>query len=77
MSDDAPLVATPSQTVGPFFHFGLTREPNGRPGSTAMWPFAGALPVKIRRPTSVPGFAGWSCSARRGGRKLRSRRTDR
>ena len=30
MSDDAPLVATPSQTVGPFFHFGLTREPNGR-----------------------------------------------
>lgn len=27
MSDDAPLIATPSQTVGPFFHFGLTARP--------------------------------------------------
>jgi protocatechuate 3,4-dioxygenase alpha subunit len=27
---DAPLVATASQTVGPFFHFGLTSRPNGR-----------------------------------------------
>jgi protocatechuate 3,4-dioxygenase alpha subunit len=25
-----PLIATPSQTVGPFFHFGLTSKPNGR-----------------------------------------------
>lgn len=29
MSDDV-RVATPSQTVGPFFHFGLTPKPNGR-----------------------------------------------
>ena len=29
MSDEA-RVATASQTVGPFFHFGLTRKPNGR-----------------------------------------------
>jgi protocatechuate 3,4-dioxygenase alpha subunit len=29
MSGEA-LVATPSQTVGPFFHFGLTSNPNGR-----------------------------------------------
>ena len=28
MTDE--LIATPSQTVGPFFHFGLTAEPNGR-----------------------------------------------
>jgi protocatechuate 3,4-dioxygenase alpha subunit len=26
----APRIATPSQTVGPFFHFGLTQKPNGR-----------------------------------------------
>jgi len=25
-----PLIATASQTVGPFFHFGLTPAPNGR-----------------------------------------------
>ena len=25
-----PLIATPSQTVGPFFHFGLTEKPVGR-----------------------------------------------
>ena len=25
-----PLIATPSQTVGPFFHFGLTSQPNDR-----------------------------------------------
>jgi protocatechuate 3,4-dioxygenase alpha subunit len=30
MSADESLVATSSQTVGPFFHFGLTTEPNGR-----------------------------------------------
>jgi protocatechuate 3,4-dioxygenase, alpha subunit len=30
MSDAGPLIATPSQTVGPFFHFGLTAKPNGR-----------------------------------------------
>jgi protocatechuate 3,4-dioxygenase alpha subunit len=29
MSGEA-RVATPSQTVGPFFHFGLTPKPNGR-----------------------------------------------
>jgi len=27
---DAPLVATPSQTVGPFFHFCLTHDTTGR-----------------------------------------------
>jgi protocatechuate 3,4-dioxygenase alpha subunit len=26
---DGPLVATPSQTVGPFFHFALTQDPTG------------------------------------------------
>ena len=30
MSADEALVATSSQTVGPFFHFGLTPAPNGR-----------------------------------------------
>ena len=30
MSGDETLVATSSQTVGPFFHFGLTPAPNGR-----------------------------------------------
>ena len=30
MSEGAPLIGTPSQTVGPFFHFGLTANPNGR-----------------------------------------------
>jgi protocatechuate 3,4-dioxygenase alpha subunit len=30
MSDASPLVATASQTVGPFFHFGLTAEARGR-----------------------------------------------
>lgn len=30
MSENDPLVATPSQTVGPFFHFSLTPRPNGR-----------------------------------------------
>jgi protocatechuate 3,4-dioxygenase alpha subunit len=30
MSEHEPLVATPSQTVGPFFHFGLTEKPMGR-----------------------------------------------
>src|SRR5215203_2529685 len=30
MSADDALVATSSQTVGPFFHFGLTTPPNGR-----------------------------------------------
>lgn len=30
MTDDEALIATASQTVGPFFHFGLTPQPNGR-----------------------------------------------
>jgi protocatechuate 3,4-dioxygenase alpha subunit len=30
MSSDDRLVATGSQTVGPFFHFGLTHQPIGR-----------------------------------------------
>ena len=30
MSDREPLVATSSQTVGPFFHFALTARPEGR-----------------------------------------------
>ena len=30
MRRDEPLVATGSQTVGPFFHFGLTAAPTGR-----------------------------------------------
>ena len=30
MSADEELIATASQTVGPFFHFGLTPQPNGR-----------------------------------------------
>jgi protocatechuate 3,4-dioxygenase alpha subunit len=30
MSETDPLVATPSQTVGPFFHVGLTRETDAR-----------------------------------------------
>jgi protocatechuate 3,4-dioxygenase, alpha subunit len=30
MSGDDRLIATSSQTVGPFFHFALTSEPNGR-----------------------------------------------
>ena len=30
MSEDARLVATSSQTVGPFFHFALTARPEGR-----------------------------------------------
>lgn len=30
MSTGEPRVATGSQTVGPFFHFGLTSQPNGR-----------------------------------------------
>ncbi|HVL69680.1 MAG TPA: hypothetical protein VM364_20655 [Vicinamibacterales bacterium] len=30
MTGGKPLIATPAQTVGPFFHFGLTREPRGR-----------------------------------------------
>ena len=30
MSHDDALIATASQTVGPFFHFGLTPQPNGR-----------------------------------------------
>lgn len=30
MSERDPLVATGSQTVGPFFHFGLTAQPHGR-----------------------------------------------
>jgi len=29
MSSDEPLIATASQTVGPFFHFGLTQVPHG------------------------------------------------
>jgi protocatechuate 3,4-dioxygenase, alpha subunit len=29
MSSDEPLIATASQTVGPFFHFGLTQVPQG------------------------------------------------
>ena len=32
MSDDE-LVSTPSQTVGPFFHFGLTTPFGRRPGA--------------------------------------------
>ena len=34
MSDDTDLVATPSQTVGPFFHFGVT-TPLGRSGAAS------------------------------------------
>lgn len=30
MKPDETLVATGSQTIGPFFHFALTAEPNGR-----------------------------------------------
>ena len=30
MTHDDVLIATASQTVGPFFHLGLTPEPNGR-----------------------------------------------
>ena len=30
MTEDEPLVATPSQTVGPFFHFCLTAKAQGR-----------------------------------------------
>lgn len=30
MSDRDPLVATGSQTIGPFFHFGLAPRPDGR-----------------------------------------------
>lgn len=30
MTEEDPLIATASQTVGPFFHFALTAEPNGR-----------------------------------------------
>ena len=29
MNSDEPLIATASQTVGPFFHFGLTQVPHG------------------------------------------------
>ena len=41
--DAAALVATPSQTVGPFFHFALT--PNGSEG--AVQPIAGAEPIQL------------------------------
>jgi protocatechuate 3,4-dioxygenase alpha subunit len=30
MSDDGATIATPSQTVGPFFHFALCAQPMGR-----------------------------------------------
>ena len=32
MNDEAALVATPSQTAGPFFHLGLTPQPGGIAG---------------------------------------------
>jgi protocatechuate 3,4-dioxygenase, alpha subunit len=38
-----PLVATPSQTVGPFFHFALT--PHGSRG--ALQPIAGPEPIQL------------------------------
>jgi protocatechuate 3,4-dioxygenase alpha subunit len=41
--DAAALVATPSQTVGPFFHFALT--PNGSEG--AVQPTAGTAPIQL------------------------------
>lgn len=40
---DEPLVATPSQTVGPFFHFALTTEPNGR----MVDRFQGGDPIRL------------------------------
>ena len=43
MSDDRTLVATPSQTVGPFFHFGVT-TPLGRSGAAS----AGGARVHVR-----------------------------
>lgn len=43
MSEDPALVATPSQTVGPFFHFALTAKPNGR----MVERFAGGEPIQL------------------------------
>jgi protocatechuate 3,4-dioxygenase, alpha subunit len=52
--DAAPLVATPSQTVGPFFHFALT--PHGSEG--AVQPIAGPEPILlVVRVTDAKGHA--------------------
>jgi protocatechuate 3,4-dioxygenase alpha subunit len=52
--DAAPLVATPSQTVGPFFHFALT--PHGSEG--AVEPIAGPDPIQlVVRVTDAQGHA--------------------
>lgn len=42
-TDNAPLIATASQTVGPFFHFALTRD-----GATgAVQPVSGAARIEL------------------------------
>jgi len=38
-----PLIATPSQTVGPFFHFGLTTTPHDR----MVDRFSGGTPIRL------------------------------
>jgi protocatechuate 3,4-dioxygenase alpha subunit len=43
MSAEERLVATSSQTVGPFFHFALTAKPRGR----MVERFSGGEPVKL------------------------------
>ena len=45
MTGEDPLVATGSQTVGPFFHFGLTAAPNGR--MIDRFPHSGE-PIRVR-----------------------------
>ena len=45
MIPERPLVATGSQTVGPFFHFSLTQQPIGR--MVDRFP-AGGVPVRLR-----------------------------
>lgn len=43
MSDDEAPIATPSQTVGPFFHFALTVNPIGRMAER----FQGGEPIRL------------------------------
>ncbi len=73
---DDTLIATPSQTVGPFFHFALTARPGA--GVVCPRPDGEAIHLVVRvtdgdgRPVSDAAIELWQASARASGEPARA-----
>jgi protocatechuate 3,4-dioxygenase, alpha subunit len=59
VSIDTDLVATPSQTVGPFFHFGLTASPVLQAQTTAGAPARIELRISVTDGGGAPVADAW------------------